>query len=368
MSRSKYKEGESVLCYQGLLIYEAKIQGVRKEQGVFEYDIHYQGWKRSWDEWVTEERLLKNNPENVKKQKEVEAEVKAKGKSAAKKTGGIAPAPRRVEPEPDKRRQKEGGGEERDVKKQKTGDYLTKMMEGSARSRSNSDASIISIKSTGSTKDESTKSKRTDKRGKEIQNKKGGKKPEPAPLPVQAKPRILTRRVPFGSCVRIDIPESLKTVLVDDFDYIIRQRKLLSIPSRYTVEDLINAYYQSKRDEEGSSHKLAAVQEICRGLKDYFSSTLGSQLLYKFERIQYMDILKENTNVPMYQLYGPVHLLRLVTKLGPMLTAANIDKHSLNILVMHLKEFIDYVGRHKQTLFQVEDYGTASPEYHRRAM
>ena len=49
------------------------------------------------------------------------------------------------------------------------------------------------------------------------------------------------------------------------------------------------------------------------------------QLLYKFERVQYADTLKENIGVPMAQLYGPIHLLRLITKLGPMLSATDIE-------------------------------------------
>jgi len=35
------------------------------------------GWNKTWDEWVTDERLLKLNPENLEKQKEVEKEVQA---------------------------------------------------------------------------------------------------------------------------------------------------------------------------------------------------------------------------------------------------------------------------------------------------
>ena len=35
------------------------------------------GWNKTWDEWVTDERLLKLNPDNLEKQKEVEKEVQA---------------------------------------------------------------------------------------------------------------------------------------------------------------------------------------------------------------------------------------------------------------------------------------------------
>ena len=34
-ARGKYKEGETVLCYQGLLIYEAKIQGIFEAENSF---------------------------------------------------------------------------------------------------------------------------------------------------------------------------------------------------------------------------------------------------------------------------------------------------------------------------------------------
>ena len=111
------------------------------------------------------------------------------------------------------------------------------------------------------------------------------------------------------------MPDDLKTVLVDDFDYIDRQRKLVNIPARYSVDDLINDYCSHMKSEEGCDDN---VNEVCRGLRDYFNCTLGSQLLYKFERVQYADTLKEHQGEVMSQLYSPVHLLRLFTKLGPM--------------------------------------------------
>jgi len=49
------------------------------------YLVHYQGWKKTWDEWVTEDRMLKNTPENQKKADDMK---KADGKRKAKKEGG----------------------------------------------------------------------------------------------------------------------------------------------------------------------------------------------------------------------------------------------------------------------------------------
>ena len=47
-------------------------------------------------------------------------------------------------------------------------------------------------------------------------------------------------------------------------------------------------------------------------MKDYFNSALGCQLLYKFERAQYADLLSTNPGVSVSKLYGPIHLLRWV--------------------------------------------------------
>lgn len=63
-----FKEGEKVLCFHGPLIYEAKC--LKAKEGD-KFLIHYQGWNKSWDEWVPIERILKYNEENLKKQKEL---------------------------------------------------------------------------------------------------------------------------------------------------------------------------------------------------------------------------------------------------------------------------------------------------------
>lgn len=184
---------------------------------------------------------------------------------------------------------------------------------------------------------------------------------------------IRAQNKPYGKKeVVINIPNELKPILVDDWDYIGRQRKLLIIPARYTVEDLLNDYAREREfhapDTHSKQFSFLGAQEVAVGLKEYFNSTLGSQLLYKFERIQYADILKDQPGVPMCQIYGTLHLLRLFTKVGAMLTVAELDRKSLELLIIHLHDFLAYVKKHKQHLFQIEDYGTATPEYHRRAL
>jgi mortality factor 4-like protein 1 len=38
---------------------------------------HFVGWSKTWDEWVTDERLLKMTPDNLERAKKAEQEMQA---------------------------------------------------------------------------------------------------------------------------------------------------------------------------------------------------------------------------------------------------------------------------------------------------
>ena len=39
--------------------------------------LSWSGWNKTWDEWVTDERLLKMTPENMERAKEMEKDIQA---------------------------------------------------------------------------------------------------------------------------------------------------------------------------------------------------------------------------------------------------------------------------------------------------
>ena len=84
------------------------------------------------------------------------------------------------------------------------------------------------------------------------------------------------------------IPQQLQEWLIDDFDFVIQQNKLLKLPSEKSVSAILNEYLKHKVNESEEHLKnKCKLQEAIAGLNKYFNVMLGSQLLYKFERIQY---------------------------------------------------------------------------------
>lgn len=73
-------------------------------------------------------------------------------------------------------------------------------------------------------------------------------------------------------------------------------------------------------------NKEFAVNEVMAEIKEYFNMMLGNQLLYKFERLQYAQILNVR---PMSQDYGPPHLPRLFISIRAILVYMPFEKKSL---------------------------------------
>ncbi|KAJ3197397.1 Esa1p-associated factor [Irineochytrium annulatum] len=105
--------------------------------------------------------------------------------------------------------------------------------------------------------------------------------------------------------VKISIPESLKIQLVDDWENITKNQKVVVIPRNPNVIEILNLYRESlsKKNNGKESRTEEVGQEIVDGLKVYFDRALGSILLYRFERPQYVELRKSFPDKAMSEVF-----------------------------------------------------------------
>jgi mortality factor 4-like protein 1 len=145
--------------------------------------------------------------------------------------------------------------------------------------------------------------------------------------------------------LKLSVPEVLKVVLVDDWEAVTRHGQLVSLPRSPCVDDILlefKEYVLELPEADAPSDVEEKLPSVLIGLKQYFdacvhqhqcpdvkllirlpffSSALGANLLYRFERAQYADIRRrfiENPDLPPEQwksesqIYGAEHLMRLI--------------------------------------------------------
>ncbi|KAI9518893.1 Mortality factor 4-like protein 1 [Dissostichus eleginoides] len=316
--KPKFQEGERVLCFHGPLLYEAKCVKINIKDKLIKYFIHYSGWNKNWDEWVPESRVLKYVDSNLAKQKELQkanqdhyVEGKMRGLAPSKKIAAVQQ--KNVDLKVKKAKQKTPGPGE--------GTSSGETLQGPRKKRARVDPTVESEE-------------------------------------------MFTNRVE----VKVKIPEELKPWLVDDWDLITRQKQLFHLPAKKNIETVLEDYANYKKSKGNSDNKEYAVNEVVAGIREYFNVMLGTQLLYKFERPQYAEMLAEHPDTPMSQVYGAPHLLRLFVRIGSMLAYTPLDEKSLALLLSYLQDFLKYLVKNSSTLLSATDYEVAPPEYHRKAV
>ncbi|KAK4777017.1 hypothetical protein SAY86_005705 [Trapa natans] len=147
--------------------------------------------------------------------------------------------------------------------------------------------------------------------------------------------------------VKIQIPLTLKKQLVDDWEFVTQQDKLVKLPRSPTVDNILTSYldYKSKKDVM----IIDSIGEVLKGLRCYFDKALPAMLLYKKERQQYKEAVAP-TESPS-TIYGAEHLLRLFVKLPELLAQVNIEEETLTRLQQKLVDFLKFLQKNQNTFF-----------------
>nr|KAF6471838.1 mortality factor 4 like 2 [Molossus molossus] len=146
------------------------------------------------------------------------------------------------------------------------------------------------------------------------------------------------------------------------------QKQLFQMPAKKNVDAILEDYASCKKLQGNVNNKEYAVNEVVPGIKEYFNVMLGTQLLYKFERPQYAEIFLAHPDVPMSQVYGVPHLLRLFVRIGAMLAYTLLDKKSSALLLGYLHDFLKYMAKNAASLFTSSDYKVALAECHSKTL
>mmetsp|Transcript_39647 Transcript_39647/g.98833 ORF Transcript_39647/g.98833 Transcript_39647/m.98833 type:complete len:289 (-) Transcript_39647:180-1046(-) len=155
------------------------------------------------------------------------------------------------------------------------------------------------------------------------------------------------------------LPHSMKLKLLEDWERITRERKLVPLPRSPSISELLEEFLQTKAKR--SSHERL-YGEVVDGMRSYFNQALSSLLLYKYERKQYRDLKETHKATPLVEIYGAEHLLRLYVKLPELLSQCSMQREHMTVLVSKLIELLKFIQANKAKYF-VAEYEKPTDDY-----
>lgn len=187
------------------------------------------------------------------------------------------------------------------------------------------------------------------------------------------------------------VPTALQRQLVDDWEFITKEYRLVTLPRSPNVVDVLQKWvaHASKRSE----FDALITREMADSLQYYFDASVMKILLYRFERKQYVDYFAKqakmqqnnqdqmmgsngngnengvhNSHYGDQQLsspslvYGTEHLLRLVHKLPFILENSSVPQETMSVVADRVNDLIKFLHRNGRNLFLME-YVQASKAY-----
>eukprot|EP01124_Arcella_intermedia_P013767 TRINITY_DN20162_c0_g1_i3.p1 TRINITY_DN20162_c0_g1~~TRINITY_DN20162_c0_g1_i3.p1 ORF type:complete len:141 (+),score=26.87 TRINITY_DN20162_c0_g1_i3:70-492(+) len=114
-----------------------------------------------------------------------------------------------------------------------------------------------------------------------------------------------------------------------------------NLPCTPTIRTILLNFSKTHHDQESKN----VVSDIII----LFNVCVGLQLLYVQERKQYEDELAKQ--IPLCDIYGAVHLLRLIVKFPFFMQKSNLPDESVQKIKAVMNALISFMEKHTNVLF-----------------
>ncbi|XP_050436321.1 mortality factor 4-like protein 1 [Adelges cooleyi] len=344
MSTDNYRfvESDSLLCYHGPMLYEAKCLKRRKStDGKAQYFIHYKGWNSKWEEWVDDDRVLAVNTVNMNKMASLKAQHSNSKKGGAKRSVTI-------------------------VKEETVRNTTPPATKGKKPSKPETPKQTQSPSVSSPASPKLKKRGRPPKPSEAIKSEDGKENTEKNFFAVPAPVSSANKTAP-----KLDIPIIIKRRIAFDWNMINTFNRMLKCPSQFTVTQLIDDYIKSKQNSKCVYRNRAYNTGL--SILQYFNALVNQQLLYPVERendmhVKVVSLLSEieKPDKKKYQemmsdqefwcsVYGPTYLLRLIVKL-PNILEFRYNAKQILIIVANYHDLFKFIEDNFSTYFSNDDY------------
>ncbi|QPG74341.1 hypothetical protein FOA43_001668 [Brettanomyces nanus] len=304
---------------------DSKFPDLYKDQKA--YFIHYQGWNNKWNEWVMEDRILERTTENLLFQKNLKLQLRSGQQQQQQQQQD-----QQLQQEQQLERQQQSAQQDHNQNGHHKHGHRGKLRLRIHQEKRNG------VKTTFLSRNGSSHS------GKIV---------------------IPLRNIHGHSAKRhemnVSVPTEIKLLLVKDWENITRNEKLVSLPSKSSANKVLKDFSKKVcREDFADDVKLDNYLEIIESLKMLFNQSLGTLLLYRYEREQYKEMIQKYDRLEFSEIYSPIFLLRLCSILPNLMVQSHMDLQSMNIVKEFIEEFYEWLCDHSK-IYMIDEYENCMP-------
>lgn len=283
---------------------------VRNKQNYF---IHYQGWKSTWDEWIGIDRIREYNNDNIALKKSLAQEARNNKKL-----------------------------KQQDSRKRKSGTSLISPVPITDSNKRRNTQSPDVVNKNGVSSKPSVYYQSGIRNDKGLNDELMKKNIQNNTISVSGDNGMNIFDSTNSKFV-LHIPVKLKAKLVDDWELVTKDKRICTLPSKVTVNQLLVTYKKQTTKHMSLSEQFQ-LNEFVSGLVEYFEDALSKLLLYRLERLQYEVLLKQykdnGKKLVKCDIYGALHLLRLISILPEMISGSTMDIQSSQLIIKQCERLL----------------------------